>query len=51
MFPQFDPVLLHVGPFSIRWYALAYIGSLVLGWRLVRKLVRRAPAVGDGRAG
>jgi phosphatidylglycerol:prolipoprotein diacylglycerol transferase len=45
LFPQFDPVLLHIGPLSIRWYALAYIGSLVLGWRLVRGLAQRSPAV------
>ena len=34
-----------VGPLSIRWYALAYISSLLLGWRIVRHLVRRSPAV------
>ena len=44
-FPNFDPVLLHIGPLSIRWYALAYITGLVLGWRLVRRLVTRAPVV------
>ena len=45
LFPQFDPVLLQLGPFAIRWYALAYIVSLLLGWRLMRRLVQRAPAV------
>ncbi len=45
MFPQFDPVMLHLGPISIRWYAIAYIVSLLIGWRLVRHLVRRAPIV------
>jgi phosphatidylglycerol:prolipoprotein diacylglycerol transferase len=45
LFPQFDPVLVQVGPFAIRWYALAYIASLLLGWRLVRGLVRLPPAV------
>ena len=40
-----DPVLVHLGPFGIRWYALAYIVGLVLGWRLMRGLVRLAPAV------
>ena len=28
LFPGFDPVLVQVGPLAIRWYALAYIGSL-----------------------
>jgi phosphatidylglycerol:prolipoprotein diacylglycerol transferase len=45
LFPQFDPVLIQLGPFSIRWYALAYIASLLLGWRLVRRLARLPPAV------
>jgi phosphatidylglycerol:prolipoprotein diacylglycerol transferase len=45
LFPQFDPVLVQVGPFGIRWYALAYIGGIVLGWRLLRHLVALAPAV------
>ncbi|APH58148.1 Prolipoprotein diacylglyceryl transferase [Granulibacter bethesdensis] len=45
MFPGFDPVLVQVGPFAIRWYALAYIVGLVLGWRLMRRLVRLDPAV------
>ena len=45
LFPQFDPVIVQIGPFAIRWYALAYIAGLVLGWRLVRRLVRLPPAV------
>ncbi len=45
LFPQFDPVLVQLGPLSIRWYALAYIGSLLLGWRIMRRLVQRSPAV------
>jgi phosphatidylglycerol:prolipoprotein diacylglycerol transferase len=45
LFPQFDPVLVHLGPLAIRWYALAYIAGLVLGWRAVRYLVRRPPIV------
>lgn len=48
VFPGFDPVLLRIGPLAIRWYALAYIVSLVLGWRVVRRLVRLDPAVATG---
>ncbi len=46
MFPQFDPVLIQVGPFAIRWYALAYIAGIILGWRLLRRLIVKTPAVG-----
>ncbi|HEY0182604.1 MAG TPA: prolipoprotein diacylglyceryl transferase [Rhodopila sp.] len=45
LFPQFDPVIVQVGPLAIRWYALAYIFGLVIGWRLVRRLVQSTPAV------
>ncbi len=45
MFPQFDPVLLRVGPFAIHWYAIAYIASLLIGWRVVRRLVTLPPLV------
>lgn len=40
-FPAIDPVLIEIGPFAIRWYALAYIAGILLGWRLVRRLVRQ----------
>ncbi len=45
LFPGFDPVLVQLGPLAIRWYALAYIGSLVLGWRIMRRLVLLSPPV------
>lgn len=40
-FPMIDPVMVEVGPFVIRWYALAYIAGLVLGWLYLRWLVQR----------
>lgn len=39
-FPDFDPVLLQIGPFAIRWYALAYVAGILLGWRYVAGLVK-----------
>ena len=44
-FPMIDPVLVEIGPIAIRWYALAYIAGIVLGWRLARWLVQRPPQV------
>ncbi len=38
-FPVIDPVLVHLGPLAIRWYALAYICGLVAGWGLIRRIV------------
>ncbi len=40
-FPAFDPVAIELGPLVIRWYALAYIVGLLLGWRLARRLAAR----------
>ena len=37
-FPVIDPVALRLGPLAIHWYGLAYIVSMVLGWRYVRSL-------------
>lgn len=39
-FPALDPVLIQVGPFAIRWYALAYIGGILVGWLYGRMLIR-----------
>jgi phosphatidylglycerol:prolipoprotein diacylglycerol transferase len=40
-FPAIDPVAVAIGPFAIRWYALAYIAGLVGGWLYGRRLVLR----------
>src|SRR6187401_997113 len=39
-FPVFDPIALSIGPIAIRWYALAYIGGIVLGWIYARALIK-----------
>src|SRR5215510_8925253 len=39
-FPVFDPVAISLGPIAIRWYALAYIGGIVLGWVYARALIK-----------
>ena len=42
-FPAFDPIAISVGPFAIRWYALAYIVGLLIGWRYCLALAGRPP--------
>jgi phosphatidylglycerol:prolipoprotein diacylglycerol transferase len=37
---QFDLLSWHVGPIGVRWYALAYIVGIVLGWRYAVRLVK-----------
>ena len=41
-YPVINPVLVHIGPLPIRWYALAYIVGLIVGWAYARHLARRS---------
>jgi phosphatidylglycerol:prolipoprotein diacylglycerol transferase len=57
-FPDFDPAAvtipaihlgsLTLGPLAIRWYALAYIAGILLGWRYCVGLVRNPRLWGAG---
>ena len=38
-FPVIDPVAFSLGPLSVRWYALAYMAGLILGWYLLRRRI------------
>jgi phosphatidylglycerol---prolipoprotein diacylglyceryl transferase len=42
-FPSIDPVAISLGPFAIRWYALAYIVGLLIGWRYCLMLADQPP--------
>jgi phosphatidylglycerol---prolipoprotein diacylglyceryl transferase len=39
-FPDIDPVAFHVGPLPIRWYALAYLTSFLIGWLYALHIVK-----------
>ena len=38
-FPNIDPIAIEYGPISIKWYGLAYLAGLVLGWLYIRRLI------------
>jgi phosphatidylglycerol:prolipoprotein diacylglycerol transferase len=38
-FPDFDPVAFSIGPLAIKWYGLAYLAGLILGWAYIRRLL------------
>src|SRR3954470_2807681 len=40
-FPAFKPIAIEIGPFAIRWYALAYICGIVFGWLYARSLLKK----------
>jgi phosphatidylglycerol:prolipoprotein diacylglycerol transferase len=44
-FPAIDPVAIAFGPFVIRWYALAYVAGILIGWRYGLAMCRRRPAL------
>jgi phosphatidylglycerol---prolipoprotein diacylglyceryl transferase len=58
-YPHLDPVLVHLGPLSIKWYGIAYIAALLFAWWGVARAVKtpslwtdrpfngRAPATED----
>ena len=54
IFPNIDPVVhigpwaLEWGPLALRWYALAYVAGILLGWRFAVRMVR-TPSLWGGR--
>jgi phosphatidylglycerol:prolipoprotein diacylglycerol transferase len=41
-FPEIDPVAVHIyGPIAIRWYALAYIAGVLVGWWFAVAMLRQ----------
>jgi len=48
VFPDISPVLIQIGPIAIRWYGLAYIAGILLGFRLVGKSLLRLGLNKDG---
>jgi phosphatidylglycerol:prolipoprotein diacylglycerol transferase len=39
-YPAIDPVALRLGPLAIKWYGLAYMAGLILGWLYIKQLLR-----------
>ena len=36
---NFDPILLDLGIFAVRWYSLAYIFGILIGWWYGKKII------------
>ena len=48
-YPAINPVAIAFGPIEIRWYALAYIVGLLIGWRYCMALADRRPKLVERR--
>lgn len=48
-FPNIDPVALQIGPVAIKWYGLAYLAGLLLGWLYIRRLLSEAYLWADNK--
>lgn len=40
-FPQISPVMFSIGPLDIRWYSMAYLVGILLGWFLINRNVQK----------
>ena len=38
-YPAINPILVSIGPFAVRWYALAYIVGIIAGWFYARAII------------
>ena len=38
---NFDPVLIDLGVFQIRWYSIAYIAGIILGWIYATQIIKK----------
>jgi len=48
-YPAINPILVHVGPLAVRWYALAYIVGILAGWIYARAIIL-SPRLWNGSA-
>jgi len=48
-YPAINPVLISIGPFAVRWYALAYIVGIIAGWIYARGVIA-SPRLWGGQA-
>ncbi len=40
-YPEISPIMLQLGPVAIRWYSMAYLLGILLGWLLLKRMVKK----------
>jgi phosphatidylglycerol---prolipoprotein diacylglyceryl transferase len=49
-FPNINPVAIEIGPLAIKWYGLAYMAGLLVGWFYIKYLVKQDRLWPGGKA-
>jgi phosphatidylglycerol:prolipoprotein diacylglycerol transferase len=49
-YPAIDPVAFQIGPFAVKWYGLAYMAGLLIGWVYIKRLLREPALWHQGKA-
>lgn len=51
-FPHIDPVIVHIGPFALRWYGVMYLIGFLIGFLIIRRLCasRQLPLNQEGQS-
>ena len=44
-YPAINPVAVELGPIAVRWYGLAYIAGITIGWLYCRRLAKQPPTI------
>jgi phosphatidylglycerol:prolipoprotein diacylglycerol transferase len=44
VYPEFDPVAVHIGPLAVRWYGITYLVGFAAGWYLAKRRAGRPGA-------
>lgn len=40
-FPNISPIIFSIGPLDIRWYSMAYLAGIIIGWILINRNVQK----------
>ncbi len=40
-YPEISPIMVQLGPVAVRWYSMAYLVGIILGWLLVKRATKK----------
>ena len=40
-FPEISPIMFTIGPLAVRWYSMAYLFGILIGWFLLKRNVAK----------